>query len=181
MAAKFSTLVFHAPDPVVRDNTAQDAFVMVDEAVESARKKASGDIGIDISKISTAACTKASGDIDWLPQHLKDRVDQHRPKEGDINMGGYVKKCRLSEEAKKLFEQLQNEIAFVNFYQLKQMLQRFAGYWGFTVSTQDSLNLVCFFTKTSRKPRKVLVSPPEPATHGYCLGRISPKVECMAY
>jgi hypothetical protein len=104
MAAKFKTLRFHQPDPVVRGNTTHDAFEVVDEADESRFTR-----------------TKASDNIDWLPQSLKDRVDQHQPKDGDIDMSGNVKKCRLTEEAQKLFNNIQDEIAFVNFYQPKQM------------------------------------------------------------
>lgn len=50
-------------------------------------------------------------------------------------------------------------MVFCNFYQLKQMVQRFAGYWGFFVITQNNLQLVCFYTESSTKAWQANVSP----------------------
>jgi hypothetical protein len=149
MAAVFDTLPSHAPDLVVRDETLFDPFLLVDDA----------GIGVENDNKAAAARTKASDEIDWLPQSLKDRVDQHRPASGDIDAIGNVNKERLTEEANKLFGNIMTEMVFVNFYQLKQMVQRFAGYWGFVVSTQNNVHLVCFFTKSSTKAWEVNVSP----------------------
>jgi hypothetical protein len=63
MAAVFEKLPFHAPDNVVRNDTPYDPFILVDDAGESA----------ETEKQAPAARTKASDEIDWLPQHLKDR------------------------------------------------------------------------------------------------------------
>ena len=58
-------------------------------------------------------------------------MDSHRPKDGDINENGDVNKTRLKEEAAALFQHAMKAFFFVNFYQLKQFVLRFAGYWGF--------------------------------------------------
>jgi hypothetical protein len=71
MAAVFEKLPFYAMDNVVRNDTSYDPFTLVDDAGESA----------ETEKQASAARTKASDEIDWLPQHLKDLVDQHRPKD----------------------------------------------------------------------------------------------------
>jgi hypothetical protein len=39
------------------------------------------------------------------------------------------------------------------------MVQRFTGYWGFVVTTQNNTQLACFFTESSRKPHQTNVSP----------------------
>ncbi len=81
----------------MRDGTLCDPFVLVDGAGEG------------------KAFTKASKGIDWLPQNLKDRVDQHRPLPDDIDRIGNANKDRLREEADKLFGTIMNEMVFVNF------------------------------------------------------------------
>jgi hypothetical protein len=163
MAAEFDRLPSYAPNPVVRGESRLDPYDVVDEASE----------GIENSNQARKASTSAAGDIDWLPQNLKDRVDQHRPAPGDIDAkSGNVNKDRLTEEAEKLFGNIKKEMVFVNFYQLKQMLQRFAGYWGFVVSVGSSVCLVCFYTKSRSKPWEVTVSPRKQR------GRTSMKTGC---
>jgi hypothetical protein len=164
MSAVFDKLPSHAPDPIpvgrsCSDNDTahphvRDPFVLVDEAGGERAETES------INKATAdRARSQASDNIDWLPQYLKDRVDQHRPVDGDIDAGGNVNKERLTEEAEKLFGNIRKEMVFCNFYQLKQMVQRFAGYWGFFVITQNNLQLVCFYTESSTKAWQANVSP----------------------
>jgi hypothetical protein len=149
MSQLFKSLPSHAPDLVVRNDTSHDPFAFVDDAGKSAETKRKAD----------TARSKASDEIDWIPQHLKDLIDQHRPKDGDIDASGNANKARLTEEAEKLFGKIQKDMVFVNFYQLKQMVQRFAGYWGFFVITQNNTQLTCFFAESSRRPHQSTVSP----------------------
>jgi hypothetical protein len=59
MSLLFDTLPSHAPDLIVQEDTSHDPFVVVDKAD------------------TPVACTKACNEIDWIPQHLKDLVDQY--------------------------------------------------------------------------------------------------------
>jgi hypothetical protein len=59
----------------------------------------------------------------------------------------------------KLFTKLKSESTFCNFYQLAQVVKWFGDAWGFVVSMQSGLQLVCFYGKCSRKDQESTVSP----------------------
>jgi hypothetical protein len=82
MSSVFETKPSHAPDPVVRDGTPYDPFVLVDDAGERA----------ETDKKADTARTKASDDVDWLSPYMKDLVDHHRPKDGDLDEIGDANK-----------------------------------------------------------------------------------------
>jgi hypothetical protein len=86
-------------------------------------------------------------------------VNEHHPKDGDIDNKGVVNKERLTEEATKLFKKAQDTMIFVNFYQLRQFSSLFAGYWGFHLSTSNNWALKCFFGKRTSKQHQSVVSP----------------------
>jgi hypothetical protein len=69
MAAEFDRLPSYEPNPVVRGESRLDPYDVVDEASQ----------GIENCNKARKASTSAADGIDWLPQNLKDRVDQHRP------------------------------------------------------------------------------------------------------
>lgn len=119
--------------------------------------------GVDMAGLTTREASVKLGEkcrsVDWVPDDLKQLVDAHCPKDSDIDKDGNVNKQRLKEEATKLFTKLKSESTFCNFYQLAQVVKRFGDAWGFVVSMQSGLQLVCFYGKSSRKDQESTVSP----------------------
>jgi hypothetical protein len=146
MSQLFETLPHYVP-PV--SDEGKDPYEIVDN--------------VDTTDLSAQMAVKKVGDVcralDWVPTELKQLIDEHRPKDSDIDMEGCVNKDRLNEEATKLFTKLQKESTFCNFYQFQQAVNRFGDAWGFVVSTQSGSQLVCFYGKSSRGTENSIVSP----------------------
>ena len=137
--------------PPNHDNT--DPFLFVDSLDVS---------GLTAGKAQSRR-TQICDSIDWLPQQLKDLVDEYGPStdpnSADFDADYNANKDRLEAEAEKLFTRLHSNHTFVNFYQLKQVVTRFGDLWGFVVSTSDKNYLKCYYQKSSAKPRESVVSP----------------------
>jgi hypothetical protein len=97
-------------------------------------------------------------EIEWLPVELKEMVYAHKSNQSDLNSEGEFNKERLTEAAQKLFSEAQKNICFVNFYQFKQFAALFASYWGFQLTTTESMCVKCFYQRT-RKKAESRVSP----------------------
>lgn len=96
---------------------------------------------------------KKEDDIDWLNDDLVKLIEQHAPKEADIDQStGKVDTTALQASGESLFRARRT---FVNFYQLKQFASKWAAAWGTHLSTSSGYELHCFYVERSyRQPNR---------------------------
>jgi hypothetical protein len=148
MAAFFDTLPRFEPDWT--EEQKKDQLSRLDDINKD---------GTSMSMASVAtARAKLADTFDWLPQSLKDMIDEHAPKSKDIK-DGIVNKTKLTQAAEELFGKKMKAMQFINFYQLKAAVLRFGGAWGFLVTVDSGTALKCFFGDSCTKKKESLVSP----------------------
>jgi hypothetical protein len=85
--------------------------------------------------------SKKVRDVNWLVKELEQEVDAAKPQPEDIDEQKNRNTGRLAEEFSKIFYAGR---VFYNFYQLNQMVQRFADSWGFEIYI-DAFFIKCSF------------------------------------
>jgi hypothetical protein len=91
----------------------------------------------------------------WLVKELEDEIDAARPMDDDIDENGNRNEARLAHVFAKIFY---TGRMFYNFYQLSQMVQKFADLWGFDIFL-DAFSIKCSFAKPRpKKPSNVPVA-----------------------
>jgi hypothetical protein len=91
--------------------------------------------------------SKKEEDVDWLNDELAQLIEQHAPKEADIDLStGKVDIVALKNSAESLFKERRT---FANFYQFKQFACKWAAAWGTHLSTYGN-ELRCFYVPRSQ-------------------------------
>jgi hypothetical protein len=91
---------------------------------------------------------KKEEQLDWLNDELVKLIEQHAPKESDIDVStGKVDIVALQNSGQSLIKARRT---FANFYQLKQFARKWSAAWGIHLSTWG-LELRCFFAERTHR------------------------------
>ena len=120
----------------------QSLFDVIDASIRD-EKRNNPTVGLRCIKSS-----KLAGSVNWLPKELMDLVDKYKPcKVTQVSSSGMLDKEALTEKCTSLVNEIKDQIGFVNFYQFRQVFERFGGYWGFMVTQNGTFNIKCFYGK----------------------------------
>jgi hypothetical protein len=104
---------------------------------------------------------KVVKDHDYLCDELNQEIDRAVPLDSDIDREGKRNVERLSIEFNKIFRVGR---CFLNFYQLLQMVRRFADVWGFDVAS-EGYSVKCCYAPVAKKKKPSTVDTPEKRKH----------------